>query len=85
MSKSRAPFTHAVWWRYQNQGRIVSAWHDQPRLYRSEKAARMAARDLNKFYTNTDMGCFMYHVALPVGPHPNIALLGRSRINPTFY
>lgn len=84
MSKPK-PFTHAVWWRTQTPNGLISTWHDKPRLYRSEVSARMAARDLNRFYTDRDMGNYCYHVALPIDMHPDTALPDRYCLNPTFY
>lgn len=44
----RGPHTHCVWWRYR--GLSVTAWNSRPLLYRSERAATMAAKDRNKLY-----------------------------------
>jgi hypothetical protein len=57
-----------VWWRY-NSGNKSSAWHDAPRHYKTEKAARMAERDLNVPYVKNNYG--IEHVALAEGIHPN--------------
>lgn len=73
MAKTDRPFTHHVWWRYENGGRVVSGWHDEPKKYRSFRAAMMAATDLNKYYTLPELGVFLRHVVLEVGEHPSTA------------
>ena len=67
MSKSRAPFTWAVWWRISVGGR-TSSWHDKPRLYRSEFAADMAIVNLTTLIHSRNM----QYVALPIGVHPDL-------------
>jgi hypothetical protein len=68
---AKQPHTHAVWWRYESKGKVVTAWHSPPKLYCSERSAIMAAKDLNRYYTTEDLGNFMRHIALPLGQHPN--------------
>jgi hypothetical protein len=68
---NKGPFTPAVWWRYKTNGVTVWSWHTPPRQYRSERAAMMAAKDLNAYYTTKELGNFIQHVALPLGVHPD--------------
>lgn len=59
-----------VWWRYMRKGDTPStAWHDVPKLYRSESAARMAERDLNDAYRWPHGR--VQHIAIRRGVHPN--------------
>jgi len=61
-----------VWWRYSWDDRErTTAWHDAPKLYRTESAARDAERDLNKEYCWPHIHARIQHVALPRGVHPN--------------
>lgn len=58
-----------VWWRYMRQNDTpLTAWHDEPKKYRTESAARMAESDLNREY-NWPHGR-VQHVALPRGVFP---------------
>lgn len=63
--------TWIVWHQYLSNKEgccISSAWHDPPKQYKTEKAARMAERDLNTLYT-WDFGR-INHKATPVGEKP---------------
>jgi hypothetical protein len=58
-----------VWRRYMRENDTpMTAWHSEPKKYRSERAARMAERDLNVAYT-FQVGR-VQHIALPRGVHP---------------
>ena len=73
MSRSRAPFTHAVWWRYHSIRVGPTAWHDVPRLYRSEASAVRAVHDLNAYHNKLakSYGVFTDFIAYPLGIDPN--------------
>lgn len=60
-----------VWWRYRwDDPDRSTAWHDAPKLYKSESAARNAERDLNREYSWLYMKARIQHIALPRGVHP---------------
>ncbi|BCG50217.1 hypothetical protein [Ralstonia phage RP13] len=61
--------TWCVWWRYILSSGTKLAYNDKPKLYYTEKAARMAERDLNKFYDFGVNGRLEY-IALPIGVNP---------------
>jgi hypothetical protein len=63
------PFTWGVWHRFVPNNKNPSGWNTKPKLYRSEKSARMAEIDLNKAYV-FDFGRIQ-HVALPLGTSPS--------------
>lgn len=61
--------TWHVWWRYILSSGIECAWHTPPKQYKTEKAAVMAASDLNAYYDFGKTGR-IEHLALPKEASP---------------
>jgi hypothetical protein len=57
-----------VWWRININGK-TSAWHDRPRKYKTENAARRSEQWRNA--QAIAYNCNLEYVALPEGVHPN--------------